>query len=46
MEDFIHRKNMAISKRRLAETKEVTVRDMLLKLLAVEQAKDAPKPEK
>jgi hypothetical protein len=32
---------------RLAETKDVTVRGMLLRLLAAEQAKDvAPKPEK
>lgn len=46
MENFIHRENMAIFKRRHAETKDVTVRDMLLKLLAVELAKDAPKPEK
>jgi hypothetical protein len=46
MEDFIHRENLAIFKRRLAETKDVTVRNMLLQLLAVEQAKDAPKPEK
>jgi hypothetical protein len=46
MEDFIHRENMAIFKRRLAETKDVTVRGMLLRLLAAEQAKDVPKPEK
>ena len=46
MENFIHRENMAIFKRRLAETKDVTVRDMLLLLLAAEQAKDVPKPEK
>jgi hypothetical protein len=47
MENFIHRENMAIFKRRLAETKDVTVRGMLLQLLAAEQAKDvAPKPEK
>jgi hypothetical protein len=46
MENFIHRENMAIFKRRLAETKDVNVRDMLLRLLATEQAKDAPKPEK
>ena len=46
MENFIHRENMAIFKRRLAETKDVTVRGMLLKLLEAEQAKDVPKPEK
>jgi hypothetical protein len=39
--------NMTIFKRRLAETKDVTVRGMLLQLLAAEQAKDvAPKSEK
>jgi len=46
MESFIHRENMAIFKRRLAETKDATVRGMLLQLLAAEQAKDLPKPEK
>ena len=47
MENFVHRENMAIFKRRLAETTDVTVRGMLLKLLAAEQAKEvAPKPEK
>ena len=46
MENFIHRENIAIFKRRLAENKDVTVRDLLLQLLAVEQAKDVPKPEK
>ena len=46
MENFIHRESMAIFKRRLAETKDDTVRDMLLQLLAAEQAKDATKPEK
>jgi hypothetical protein len=46
MEDFIHHENLAIFQRRLAETKDVTVREMLLQLLAAEQAKDVPKPEK
>jgi hypothetical protein len=46
MENFIRHENMAIFQRRLAETKDVTVREMLLQLLAAEQAKDAPKPEK
>jgi hypothetical protein len=34
MENFIHRENIAIFTRRLAETKDVTVRGMLLQLLA------------
>jgi hypothetical protein len=42
MENFIHRENIAIFKKRLAETKDATVRGMLQQLLAAEQAKDAP----
>ena len=43
MEHFVHfiqRENIAIFKRRLAETKDVTMRGVLLRLLAEEQAKD------
>ena len=40
-EHFIQRENIAIFKRRLAETKDVNVRSVLLRLLAEEQAKDA-----
>ncbi len=43
MENFVHfiqRENIAIFKRRLAETKDATMRGVLLKLLAKEQAKD------
>jgi hypothetical protein len=42
MENFVHfiqRENIAIFKRRLAETKDVTMRGVLLQLLAEEQAK-------
>ncbi len=50
MEHFVHfiqRENIAIFKRRLAETKDVTMRGVLLQLLAEEQAKDVmPKSEK
>jgi hypothetical protein len=47
MENFIHRENIALFERRLAETKDATVRSMLLRLLAEEHAKDpAPKPGK
>ena len=49
MENFVHfiqRENIAIFKRRLAETKDVTMRGVLLQLLAEEQAKDVmPKSE-
>ena len=43
MENFVHfiqRENIAIFKRRLAETKDASIRGVLLKLLAEEQAKD------
>ena len=44
---FIQRENIAIFKRRLAKTKDVTMRGVLLQLLAEEQAKDVmPKSEK
>ena len=42
MEDlahFIQRENIAIFKRRLAETKDVAMRGVLLRLLVEEQAK-------
>ena len=49
MEHFVHfiqRENIAIFKRRLAETKDVAMRGVLLQLLAEEQAKDVtPKSE-
>ena len=40
MENFIHRENMAIFKRRLAEHKDATTRGILQQLLAAEQAED------
>jgi len=50
MEHFVHfiqQENIAIFKRRLAETSDVTLRGVLLQLLAEEQAKDAmPRSEK
>ena len=39
MEEFIHRENLIIFKRRLAEAKNDVQRQMLLKLLAEEEAK-------
>jgi len=39
MEEFIHRENLIIFKRRLAEAKNDAQRQMLLKLLAEEEAK-------
>lgn len=47
MENFIRRENIAIFKRRLAETTDATTRGMLRLLLEAEQAKDVtPKLDK
>ena len=44
MEDFLHRENMVIFKRLLTEAKSDAQRQLLLKLLAEEEARDlAPK---
>ncbi|MGA9087815.1 MAG: hypothetical protein WB420_01755 [Bradyrhizobium sp.] len=40
MDDYIHRENMALLRRRLSETSGETERRVLLKLLAEEEAKD------
>jgi len=39
MEDYIHRENMALLRRRLSETSGESQRQVLLKLLAEEEAK-------
>jgi hypothetical protein len=40
MEEYIHRENMALFRRRLSETHEESQRQVLLKLLAEEGAKN------
>jgi hypothetical protein len=40
MEKFIHRENIRLYRRRLAETSDAEKRQILLKLLADEEAKD------
>ena len=40
MEDYIHRENMALLRRRLSETSGESQRQVLLKLLTEEEAKD------
>ena len=45
MDKFIHRANLALFKQRLAEPHTDAERDVLLKLLAEEEAKEPP-PEK
>ena len=42
MEEFIHRENLALFKKRLAEPHSEAERGVLLKLLADEQAKEPP----
>jgi hypothetical protein len=44
MEEFIHRGNIALFKRRLAETRDEAERAVIVKLLADEEAKDAAVP--
>lgn len=42
MERFIHRENLALLKKRLAESQDEGQRQILLKLLSEEEAKDIP----
>jgi len=46
MKKFIHDENLALFKKRIAECKDETRREMLKKLLAEEQAKEPPNPAK
>lgn len=41
MEEFIHKENLALFKKRLAEAHDDAEREVLLKLLADEKAKEA-----
>jgi hypothetical protein len=45
MEAFIHRENLALFKKRLAEAKDEATREVLLRLIAAEEAKPLPAPE-
>ena len=45
MEQFIHQQNLSLFKKRLAETHTDAEREMLLKLLADEEAKESPGKE-
>ena len=44
MKTFIHTENLKLFRKRLAETTDPEKRQMLLKLLAEEEAKDDPSP--
>jgi hypothetical protein len=46
MEKYIHRENLALLRKRLAETRDEARRKVLLKLLAEEEAKDFGPPRK
>lgn len=46
MERFVHKENLKLYRKLLAETTDEQKRQTLLKLLADEEAKDAQPPEK
>jgi hypothetical protein len=46
MEKFIHRENLALFRKRLAEAPDDATRQVLLKLLEEEEAKDPPSQRK
>lgn len=46
MEKYIHRENLALLRKRLAEAQDDASRKVLLKLLAEEEAKDFVPPGK
>jgi hypothetical protein len=47
MEEFVHRENIKLYRKLLAETTDAQKRQMILKLLAGEEAKDErPPPER
>ena len=45
MENFIHRENLALLRKRLAEARDEATRKIILKLLAEEEAKDPAPPK-
>jgi hypothetical protein len=45
MEKFIHRENLTLLRKRLAETKDEATRKIIQKLLAEEEAKDFAPPK-
>ena len=44
MERYIHRENLALLQKRLAEAKDEATRNIIQKLLAEEEAKDSAPP--
>ncbi len=45
MEKFIHRENLALYRKRLADAKDDATRNVILKLLAEEEAKNGLDPD-
>ena len=45
MEQFIHQENLALYRKKLAETEDEAQRKIILKLLAEEEAKDKRQPK-
>ena len=45
MEKYIHRENLTLFKKRLAESHSNAEREVLLKLLAEEEAKEPPRKD-
>ena len=43
MEKYIHRENLTLFKKRLAEARTDAERDVIVKLLADEEAKESPR---
>jgi hypothetical protein len=46
MDEFVHKENLRLYRKLLAETTDAQKRQMLLKLLADEETKDERPPEK
>ena len=46
MDNYIHRENLALLRKRLAETQDEAMRRVILRLLAEEQAKGEGRPPK
>jgi hypothetical protein len=44
LDGFIHRENLALFRKRLAETHDAATHEVLLQLLAAEEAKGKPPP--
>jgi hypothetical protein len=46
MEEFVHRENLALLRKKLAESQDEAQRNVILKLLADEEKKHSSQPKK